>query len=45
MAETIYSSADGLERKRLMFERRDFSSRVRFFALAGTRVGTRLAGR
>ena len=28
-----------------MLERRAFSSRVRFFALRGTRVGTRFAGR
>lgn len=40
-----YSSRDGFERKRLICERRDFSSSVRFFALRGMRVRTRLAGR
>ena len=40
-----YSSRDGFVRSRLICERRDFSSSVRFFALRGLRVGTRLAGR
>ena len=40
-----YSSGDGFVRKRLICERRDFSSSVRFFALRDMRVGTRLAGR
>jgi len=39
------SSANGLERNRLTCERRAFSSSVRFLALRGTRVGTRVAGR
>ena len=39
------SSVEGFERNRLVCERRAFSSSVRFFALRGTRVGTRLAGR
>ena len=41
----LYSSGDGFARKRLICERRDFSSSVRFLALRDMRVGTRLAGR
>ena len=40
-----YSSRDGFVRNRLICERRDFSSSVRFFALLDIRVRTRLAGR
>ena len=40
-----HSSVDGFERNRLICERRAFSSKVRFFALRGMGVGTRLAGR
>ena len=40
-----HSSGDGFDRSRLIRDRRAFSSRVRFLALRGTRVGTRLAGR
>lgn len=41
----IHSSVDGFARNRLIFERRAFSSRARFFAPRGIRVGTRFAGR
>ena len=41
----IYSSRDGFVRKRLICDRRDFSSSVRFLALRDLRVGTLLAGR
>ena len=40
-----YSSADGFERNRLICERRDFSSSVRFFAARDLLIGTLLAGR
>jgi hypothetical protein len=40
-----HSSGDVFDRNRLICERRAFSSSVRFFALRGTCVGTRLAGR
>ena len=40
-----HSSIAAFDRSRLIRERRAFSSKVRFFALRGTRVGTRLAGR
>jgi hypothetical protein len=40
-----YSSIDAFDRRRLMRDRRAFSSRVRFFAPRDLRVGTRLAGR
>ena len=40
-----HSSRDGFARSRLIFDRRAFYSRVRSFALRGTRVATRFGGR
>lgn len=42
---SVHSSVEGFERRRLTCERRDLSSKVRFFALCGTRVGTRVGAR
>jgi hypothetical protein len=42
---STHSSSDRFERRRLISERRAFSSSVRFLALREIRVGMRAAGR